>query len=259
MLLADKVAIVSGVGPGLGRELALAFAREGACVVLGARSAGTIREVADEITDAGGTALAVPTNIVEPAQCARLVAAALGELGRVDCLVNNAFRMDTMQPFEEVDLETWRKIVEVNLFGSLQLTREVVSPMRAQGGGSVVFVNSMIVRKVLPNQGGYTISKAALLSAAQVLAKELGPHRIRVNSILPGAMWGPNVELWLKMRADEHGTSAQEEYESMAAEMPLGIIPPDDDVANAAVFFASDLSRVITGQALNVNGGEVFT
>jgi NAD(P)-dependent dehydrogenase (short-subunit alcohol dehydrogenase family) len=237
----------------------LAFAREGACVVLGARSSGTIREVADEIADAGGTALAVPTNIVDPAQCARLVAAAQGELGRVDCLVNNAFRMDTMQPFVEVDLETWRKIVDVNVFGSLQLTREVVAPMRAQGGGSVVFVNSMIVRKVLPNQGGYTISKAALLAAAQVLAKELGPDGIRVNSILPGAMWGPNVELWLKMRAEEHGTTEEQEYEAMASEMALGIIPPDDDVANAAVFFASDLSRVITGQALNVNGGEVFS
>ena len=201
MLLADKVAIVSGVGPGLGRELALAFAREGASVVLGARSAGVIRDVADEITDAGGTALAVPTNIVEAAQCARLVAAAVGELGRVDCLVNNAFRMDTMQPFVEADLSTWRKIVDVNVFGSLQLTREVVDPMKAQGGGSVVFVNSMVVRKPQPNQGGYTISKGALLTAAQVLAKELGPYKIRVNSILPGAMWGPNVELWLKMRA----------------------------------------------------------
>jgi NAD(P)-dependent dehydrogenase (short-subunit alcohol dehydrogenase family) len=258
MLLADKVAIVSGVGPGLGRELALAFAREGACVVLGARSAGVIRDVADEITDAGGTALAVPTNIVEPAQCARLVAAAVGELGRVDCLVNNAFRMDTMQPFVEADLSTWRKIVDVNVFGSLQLTREVVDPMKAQGGGSVVFVNSMVVRKPQPNQGGYTISKGALLTAAQVLAKELGPYKIRVNSILPGAMWGPNVELWLKMRAEEHGTTEQEEYESIASAMALGIIPPDDDVANAAVFFASDLSRVITGQALDVNGGEVF-
>ena len=258
MLLADKVAIVSGVGPGLGRELGLAFAREGACVVLGARSAGVIREVADEITDAGGTALAVPTNIVEPAQCARLVAAALGELGRVDCLVNNAFRMDTMQPFVEADLSTWRKIVDVNVFGSLQLTREVVDPMKARGGGSVVFVNSMVVRKPQPNQGGYTISKGALLTAAQVLAKELGPYKIRVNSILPGAMWGPNVELWLKMRAEEHGTTEQEEYEKIASAMALGIIPPDDDVANAAVFFASDLSRVITGQTLDVNGGEVF-
>ncbi len=258
MRLSGKATVVTGATRGIGRSIALAFAREGACVVLGARSGGVIREVADEITAAGGTALAVPTNIVEQAQCARLVAAAIGELGRVDCLVNNAFRMDTMQPFEEVDLASWRKIVDVILFGSLQLTREVVGPMKAQGGGSVVFVNSMIVRKVLPNQGGYTISKAALLSAAQVLAKELGPHNIRVNSILPGAMWGPNVELWLKMRAEEHGTTEQEEYEAIASQMALGIIPPDDDVANAAVFFASDLSRVITGQTLDVNGGEVF-
>jgi len=258
MLLADKVAIVSGVGSGLGRELALAFAREGASVVLGARSEGFLREVADDITGRGGTALVVPTNIVDRAQCARLVATAVGELGRVDCLVNNAFRMDTFQSFEEVDLDTWRKIAEVNLFGTLQLTKEAVVPMKAQGAGSIVFVNSMIVRKVQPNQGGYTISKAALLSAAQVLAKELGPVGIRVNSILPGAMWGPNVQTWLKMLAEANGTSEQDEYDKIAAEMPLGLIPPDDDVANAAVFFASDLSRVITGQSLDVNGGEVF-
>jgi NAD(P)-dependent dehydrogenase (short-subunit alcohol dehydrogenase family) len=200
----------------------------------------------------------VPTNIVDRGQCARLVAAAVGELGRVDCLVNNAFRMDTFEPFAEVDLDTWRKITEVNVFGTLQLTQEVVAPMKARGAGSIVFVNSMIVRKVLPNQGGYTISKAALMSAAQVLARELGPAGIRVNSIVPGAMWGPNVQVYLTMLAEANGTTEEEEYDKMASEMALGLIPPDEDVANAAVFLASDLSRVITGQSLDVNGGEVF-
>jgi NAD(P)-dependent dehydrogenase (short-subunit alcohol dehydrogenase family) len=255
MLLADRVAIVSGVGRGLGRELALAFAREGAAVVLGARSEGFLREVAEEVEGRGGTAVPVPTNIVDRAQCARLVEAAVGELGRVDCLLNNAFRMDTFQSFEDVDLDTWRKITDVNVFGTLQLTKEVVAPMKASGSGSIVFVNSMIVRKVVPNQGGYAISKAALLTAAQVLAKELGPARIRVNSILPGVMWGPNVQTWVKMRAEAHGTSEREEYEALAGEMPLGVIPPDEDVANAAVFLASDLAASITGQSLDVNGG----
>jgi NAD(P)-dependent dehydrogenase (short-subunit alcohol dehydrogenase family) len=258
VLLASKVAIVSGVGAGLGRELALAFAREGAAVVLGARSEDFLRELADDIVAKGGSALAVPTNIADAAQCARLVETAVGELGRVDCLVNNAFRMDTFQSFEDADLATWRKIMDVNVFGTLQLTKRVLAPMKAQGAGSIVFVNSMIVRKPQPNQGGYTISKAALLSAAQVLAKELGPVGIRVNSILPGAMWGPNVQTWVKMLAESNGTSEQEEYDKLAAEMPLGVIPPDEDVANAAVFLASDLARMITGQSLDVNGGEVF-
>jgi NAD(P)-dependent dehydrogenase (short-subunit alcohol dehydrogenase family) len=96
------------------------------------------------------------------------------------------------------------------------------------------------------------------MTAAQVLAKELGPHGIRVNSIVPGWMWGPSVEGYFQMLASQSGRSVQDHYDEIAAEITLGEIPPDDDCANAAVFFASDLSSVITGQALDVNGGEVF-
>ncbi|MSO79763.1 MAG: SDR family oxidoreductase [Acidimicrobiia bacterium] len=116
----------------------------------------------------------------------------------------------------------------------------------------------MIQRKVLPLQGGYATSKGALLAAAQVLAKELGPHGIRVNSIVPGWMWGPNVEMYFSMMEKQTGKSTQDSYDEIASQIPLGEIPPDEDCANAAVFFASDMSSVITGQALDVNGGEVF-
>lgn len=258
MLLSDKVAIVSGVGPGLGKEIALALAREGASVVLGARTEPFLKEVAGEIEAAGGRALPVPTNIVDRDQCRRIVEAAVGTFGRVDCLVNSAFRPDVFQLFEDVDLNAWRKIFEVNVFGSLQLTQAVVPTMKAQGGGSIVFINSMAMRKVLPLQGGYASSKGALMTAAQVLAKELGPHGIRVNSVVPGYMMGPSVELYLDMLASAHGTTREDEHARIAAEIPLGFIPPDDDVANAVVFFASDLSAVVTGQALDVNGGEYF-
>ena len=96
------------------------------------------------------------------------------------------------------------------------------------------------------------------MTAAQVLAKELGPHHIRVNSIVPGWMWGPNVQGYFAMLEQQTGKSAQDSYDEIASEIALGVIPTDDDCANAAVFFASDLSSVITGQALDVNGGEVF-
>jgi NAD(P)-dependent dehydrogenase (short-subunit alcohol dehydrogenase family) len=148
--------------------------------------------------------------------------------------------------------------MDVNLFGSLQLTKSVIPHMKSQGGGSIVFVNSMIIRKILPLQGGYATSKGALMTAAQVLAKELGPHKIRVNSIVPGWMWGPSVEGYFKMMESQTGKSQQESYDEIASAIPLGEIPTDDDTANAAVFFASDLASVITGQALDVNGGEVF-
>ena len=258
MLLKDKIAIVSGVGPGLGKEIALAFAREGADVVLGARTEPYLAEVQAEIEALGRRARFAPTDITDQGQCDRLVQTAVDEFGRVDVLVNNAFAPDVFQLFEDVDLDAWRHIVDVNLFGSLQLTKAIIPVMKKQGGGSILFVNSMIIRKILPLQGGYATSKGALMTAAQVLAKELGPHHIRVNSIVPGWMWGPNVQGYFTMLEQQTGKSVQDSYDEVASEIALGVIPTDDDCANAAVFFASDLSSVITGQALDVNGGEVF-
>jgi NAD(P)-dependent dehydrogenase (short-subunit alcohol dehydrogenase family) len=257
-LLRGKAAIVSGVGPGLGKEIAVAFAREGADVALGARTEPYLEDVRGEIEALGRRAVSVPTDITDAEQCARLVDTAVTELGRLDVVVHNAFAGDVFQLFERVDLAAWRRIMDVNLFGSLQLTHAAIPALKQQGSGSIVFVNSMIIRKVLPLQGGYATSKAALLTAAQVLAKELGPHGIRVNSIVPGWMWGPNVEAYFKMMEEQNGTSSQDSYNEVASQIALGEIPPDEDCANAAVFFASDLSWVITGQALDVNGGETF-
>jgi NAD(P)-dependent dehydrogenase (short-subunit alcohol dehydrogenase family) len=258
MLLNDKVGIVSGVGPGLGRQIALAFAREGAAVVLGARTGSYLETVRAEIEALSGRAAVAATDITDATQCERLVDTARDAFGRVDVLVHNAFAPDVFQPFETVDIDAWRHIMDVNLFGSLQLTKAAIPTMKAEGSGSIVFVNSMIVRKILPLQGGYATSKGALLTAAQVLAKELGPHHIRVNSIVPGWMWGPSVQGYFRMMETQTGRPSQDQYDEIAAQIPLGEIPPDEDCANAAVFFASDLSAVVTGQALDVNGGEVF-
>ena len=258
MLLKDKTAIVSGVGPGLGKEIALAFAREGADVALGARTESYLREVQGDIEALGRRSVFAPTDITDQAQCDRLVQETVAALGRIDVLVHNAFAPDVFQLFEDVDLAAWRHIMDVNLFGSLQLTKSVIPHMKAQGSGSIVFVNSMIMRKVLPYQGGYATSKGALMTAAQVLAKELGPHGIRVNSIVPGWMWGPSVEGYFAMQESTTGKSVKEQYDEIASEIALGEIPPDDDCANAAVFFASGPVPVITGQSLDVNGGEVF-
>lgn len=258
MLLKDKTAIVSGVGPGLGKEIALAFAREGADVALGARTESYLEEVRGEIEALGRRAVVSRTDITDRGECDALVQAAVDAFGHLDVLVHNAFAPDAFQLFEDVDLAAWRHIMDVNLFGSLQLTQAAIPHMKSRGAGSIVFVNSMIIRKVLPLQGGYATSKGALMTAAQVLAKELGPHGIRVNSIVPGWMWGPSVEMYFQMQEAQTGRSVQEHYDEIASQIVLGEIPPDDDCANAAVFFASDLSRVITGQSLDVNGGEVF-
>jgi NAD(P)-dependent dehydrogenase (short-subunit alcohol dehydrogenase family) len=257
-LLAGKVCVVSGVGPGLGRQAARALAAHGADVVLAARREANLEEVLGEVTALGARALAVPTNIVDPEACAALMAAAVEEFGGIDVVVNNAFRSDVFQSFEDVDLGIWRKIMEVNLFGSLQMTKAALPHLRKRGGGSVVNVASMVTRQPQPGQGGYAISKGALLTATRVLAFELGPSNIRVNAVVPGWMAGPSVDIYIEMTSSGRGVPAQEVIDELNARVPLGRIPSDADVAGAIVYLASDLSAAMTGQALDTNGGEIF-
>jgi NAD(P)-dependent dehydrogenase (short-subunit alcohol dehydrogenase family) len=257
-LMAGKVCVVSGVGPGLGRQTARALAAQGADLVLAARRKPNLDEVLGEVTALGARAIAVPTNIVDPQACAQLMGAAADEFGGVDVLVNNAFRPDVFQSFEEVDLTVWRKIMDVNVFGTLQMTRAALPFMRERGGGSVVIVASMVARQPQPGQGGYAISKGALLTATRVLADELGPSNVRVNAVVPGWMAGPSVDIYIEMASSGRGVPAQVVVDELNARVPLGRIPSDEDVAGAIVYLASDLSRAMTGQALDTNGGEIF-
>ena len=258
-LLSGKVCVVSGVGPGLGRQAARALAAHGATLVLGARRQASLDEVLAEVEGLGAQAIAVPTNINDADQCARLMASATEAFGGIDVLVNNAFRFDAFQSFEEVDLAIWRKIMDTNLFGSLQMTRAALPSMRERGGGSVVMVASMVARQPQPVQGGYAISKGALLTATRVLAYELGPSGVRVNAVVPGWMAGPSVDMYIQMTSDGRGVPKQEIVDELNARVPLGRIPSDEDVAGSVVYLASDLSSAMTGQAIDTNGGEIFT
>jgi NAD(P)-dependent dehydrogenase (short-subunit alcohol dehydrogenase family) len=257
MLLEHKVAMVTGIGPGVGRATALALAGEGAKVALVARTADRLEEVAVEIRDAGGEALVCPASVTDAAQCRAAVDATIAKFGGIDVLVNSAFRAH-YDDFEHANLDKWRKTYEVNVFGPLQLTQYVIPSMKARGGGSIVFVNSMSARKIRPFEGAYSTSKGALLVAVQALAKELGGAGIRVNTVAPGWIWGPNVQLFVEMECQNRGVTAEEVIEEITAQIPLGFIPPSEDIASAILFFASDLARSITGQELDVNGGEYF-
>ena len=257
-LLSGKVCVVSGVGPGLGRQAATALAAHGADLVLAARRQSTLDEVLAEVSSLGARAIAVPTDITDPEACARLMAAGMEEFGGIDVLVNNAFRFDAFQSFEDVDLAIWRKIMDTNLFGSLQMTRAALPAMRERGGGSVVMVASMVTRQPQPAQGGYAISKGALLTATKVLAYELGPSKVRVNAVVPGWMAGPSVDMYIDMTSTGRGVEPQVVVDELNARVPLGRIPSDGDVAGSIVYLASDLSCAVTGEALETNGGEIF-
>ncbi|HUY63739.1 MAG TPA: SDR family oxidoreductase [Acidimicrobiales bacterium] len=257
MLLEGRVCVVSGAGPGLGRQVALLAARHGADVVLAARRPDVLRQVADEVEALGRRALVVPTDMTDAGQCEELAARTVDVFGRVDALVNNAYVEDVFKTFRRVELDEWRRLTEINLFGPLQVTKAMV-PAMTEHGGSIVFVNSMVIRKPLAQQGGYAVAKGGLLTAARVLAKELGRFRIRVNSVLPGWMWGPQVEGYVKMMAEQRQVPPENIVADITKDIPLGTVPTDGEVAGAVVFLASDLASAITGQALDVNGGEVF-
>jgi NAD(P)-dependent dehydrogenase (short-subunit alcohol dehydrogenase family) len=217
-----------------------------------------LEETAAGVRGRGRRALAVPTDVTDPEQCRRLVEAARGEFGRVDVLVHNAFLSNPVALVEQADLDDWRRIFEVNLFGAIRLTQLVAPLMRAQRRGSIVFVNSMSIRVIEPMMGGYAASKGALLTAARTLAKELGPDGVRVNSVVPGYIWSAKMEAYFRRLAADRGVPYEAVHEDVAARTALHHIPDSAEVADAVIFFASDLSRAVTGQSLDVNGGHYF-
>jgi NAD(P)-dependent dehydrogenase (short-subunit alcohol dehydrogenase family) len=258
MLLRDRVAIVSGVGPGMGRDIAFALANQGAKIVLAARTEKKLQQVADELDEHGHASTFLPTDITDEEQCRALAEHALAEFGRIDVLVNNAFVQPPFERITDAPMQTWQSAFDLNVFGGVRMTNAVVPAMRDQGKGSIVFINSMSARRVRENFAVYSAAKAALMVAARHYANELGRDGIRVNSVVPGYIWGPSVEWFFNHQAEQRGISPQQVYDEVASETCLHHLPTSAEIADTVVFFASDLSRVVTGQALDVNAGHWF-
>lgn len=255
MLLRDKVVVVSGIGPGLGRAIAVQSAKAGAKVVLASRTEKRLRKVAAEIEELGGRALVVPTDITDDAAAQELVRATEEEFGRVDALVNNAFAMPPMADLADVAIDDLRASFETNVFAALRLTR-LFAPALAERNGSVVMINSAVLRHSRQPYGPYKMAKTTLLALAQSLATELGPRGIRVNSVAPGWIWADTLKWYFDYLAKERGITADEVYTETAADIDLRRLPEPDEIADAVLFFASEMSRAITGTCLDVNCGE---
>ena len=255
-LLHGKVAIISGVGPGLSRGMALELADHGAEVVLVARRQERLDAVAGEVSAQGGAALTVAADITRQDECREVVRRAIDRFGRVDVLVNNAYFGATTHPFLDTFTSgVWQDAMAVNLFGSLTMTHAAAGEMVASGGGSIVMVASMAIRDIQPNQGPYATSKAALVAATKTLARELGPSGVRVNAVVPGYIAGPAVDAWMARSAANRGISPAEVEQELVERMALRFVPSDRDIAGSVVWLASELARPVTGIAVDVNGG----
>ena len=257
MILQNKVIVVTGVGEGLGKECAASALRQGARVVLAARSADKLKAVAADLDPDGQRVAAVPTDITDPASCETLAAAAASRFGAVHGLVQVAAYENVWGGLHDMNPDDWRKALDTNVLGAYNVVRALHPHLKAAGGGGVVLIGSQSMFKPSMSQAGYAASKGALLTATYYLADELGVDNIRVNMVVPSWMWGPQVQMYVDFKAKSDGVTPEEVLEGIAGRFPLRRIAEDGEVADTVVFFLSDLSKAVTGQHLQVNAGEL--
>lgn len=253
--LEGRTALITGAGQGLGKVTATRFARDGARVVLAARSRDRLEETAAEIEASGGTALVVPTDLERPADVDALAQRVHTEFGPLDAIVANSGIAGPTRELWNITPEEWDQTLRVNLTGTFLLCRALLPPMIERGRGSIVVIGSMIGKRPMYGRSPYAATKLGLVGLVRTLAAELGPFGIRANLISPGAVTGPRVEAVMREQARAAGITYEQFHDEATELTPLRRLIPPEDVAATAVFLASDASASTTGEDVNVSGG----
>jgi NAD(P)-dependent dehydrogenase (short-subunit alcohol dehydrogenase family) len=256
--LAGQVALVAGAGPGIGRACAIALGREGADVVVAARDGARLEAMALEVlagAPAGTGVLPIAFDFGDPASCRALVDETLARLGRIDVLVNVATAGGETTPIADGEWESWRRAFEVNVIGTLELSRLAAKAMAANPGGSIVQIGTIGTRALPPGRARYTATKSAMVTASLTMARELGRAQVRVNVVTPGFVTGAPLDAMIDSIATRTGESAHEVSTRMTAGASLRRHVDPADVAAAVVFLAGPGARNITGIELPVTAG----
>ena len=246
MELQGRTAIVTGASRGIGRAIAELLAAEGASVALVSRSADALEEVAAGIRSRGGAALAVAADVTAPEAAEQIAAATMAEFGSVAVLVNNAGGNTFMAPIADLRPSGWDKALALNLGSAIRLIQATLPALVASGHGSIVNVSSVTALRAAPLLGAYGAAKAALASATQTLAVELGTQPVRVNALVPG---------WIATDLTEFLRHDDGLEGSLLGRVPMGRWGRPEEIAQAALFLAGDRSSFMTGQSLVVDGG----
>ncbi|HEX9110271.1 MAG TPA: SDR family oxidoreductase [Terriglobales bacterium] len=249
MQLSGKVALITGGASGIGRATALLIAREGAAVAIADLNAQAGEAVANEIAQSGGRAIFEPGDVTRAVDCRRLVGRTIREFGRIDILFNNAgiIRRATVLDLSEED---WDRVMAVNVKSVYLLSREVIPHMQKQGGGSIINTASGWGLAGGAKAAVYCASKGAVVLLTKAMAIDHGPQNIRVNCLCPG----DTDTGMLRAEAQQLG-EANDRFLAEAAKRPLGRVGSPDEIAQAALYLASDASSFVTGTALVVDGG----
>jgi len=260
MRLNGKVAIVTGGGRGIGKAIAVAFAAEGASVVVASRNVENLQKVVTEIESKGNKALAIQTDVTVEEQVVHMVKQAVDTFGKIDILVNNSGIGGVTCPVVDLKLEDWLEVINVDLTGSMLCTKHALKYMVPQGSGVIINIaaeggRAGDGRAGYPMRSPYCCAKMGLIGLTETVAVEVGKYGIRVNAISPAAVRGERLENVVKARAKAMGVPYEELMAKIAENYSLGRIVEEHEVAAVAVFLASDEASAITGQTIPVHCG----
>lgn len=245
-----KTAIVTGAASGMGKAIAQLFAAEGANVILADLNKEAAVAVAQELPE--GSCHAVQTDVADDQSVAALIKESLEAFGSINVLVNCAGVPQAFTPIEELTLEQWDRIMSVNTKSIFLTTRHAVPHMKEKGKGSIINIASIAGIRARPGLNAYCASKGAAIMLSKALAIELAPYQIRVNVINPGPAETPMLGKFINGDAAEVEAGKKDIFISS---VPLGMLIQPEDIAQAAIYLASDLSKIVTGEVMNVDGG----
>ena len=255
--LEDRIAIVTGAAKGMGHDICVALAREGAHLALAAREVEPLSALATEIEKLDRQALVQPTDVTDEAQVQALVAATLRRFGgRIDILINGAGVTGPIEtPVWKIATEDFDHVIAVNLRGTFLPIKHVVPTMLAQKYGKIINISGTSGLRGYKNRAAYSSSKWALRGLTRTVALEVGPYNVNVNALHPGIVAGDRMEKLCREKARTRQWTKEQVYQEYVDEMALRRVTTSGDIANAVCFLASDDSRNMTGQSITVDGG----
>ena len=256
--LADKVAIITGGGYGIGKQIALKYGAAGAKIVIAARSVEPMKQTCAELERLGARAIHVSTDVSKEADCARMAAETVKAFGRIDILVNNAGISGPTKRITDMSLAEWQETIDIDLTGTWLATRAVLPTMDKARSGNVINISSGAGRRGFPLRTPYAASKWAMIGLTQTLALEWGMKKIRVNCICPGATEGPRIERVIRARAEAFNQPYEKVKAAFTAPAAQQRMVTEQEIAKVATFIISDLASGVTGQTINVDAGNAM-